>query len=196
MSFNKKYVKPIFLFVCVFIFGLFIFGVCLTVVDGAYAYLNHLYPEKFPIYNTIRDADAFYRLERIKDVIAIFLSLVLINFIALRLDNKKYERLVILTDGEYLIRDGLKVYLKEFFLTDVVVSVVIPAILVIPAYFLSENTLSYFGLIFWNWLGYHMSPIFALFPAILISALFSFVGRMLSIPLCVRYWRSAWMTDI
>ena len=196
MPIKTKYIKPIVLYVCVFIFGLFIFGVCLSVVDGGYAYLNHLFPERFPTYNTIRDADAFYRLERIKDVIAISLSLIVINFIALRLDNKKYERIVILTDGEYLIRDGLKIYFKEFFITDLIVSVTIPMILVIPAYFLSENTLSYFGLIYPNWLGYHMSPIFALFPAMLISALFSFVGRMLSIPLCVRHWRSAWMTDI
>lgn len=193
---KHKYLTPIALFLCVFIFGLFIVGVCSNVVDGIYTYLNHLFPESFPIYNQIHDIQTYNKLERIKSVISVFLALAVINFIALRIDNKKYERIITLTDGEYLVMNGIKLYFKEFFLSDAIASVLIPAILVVPAYFLSENALSYFGLIFWNWLGYNMKFIFDLFPAMLISAAFSFIGRIIAIPFCVNAWRSAWMTDI
>lgn len=196
MKFRYRYLNPIILYLCVFIFGLFILGVIDNVTDGIYAYLNHLAPKTFPIYNQIYDIETYNKLERTKNVVAIFISLVIINLIALRIDNKKYERIVNITDGQYLIKDGLKLYFKEFLLSDVIASVLIPGVLVIPAYFLTEEALSYFGLIYWNWLGFNMKFLFDLFPAILISMAFSFIGRVLSIPLCVRSWRAAWLSDI
>lgn len=196
MKFRYRYLNPIILYLCVFIFGLFILGVTDNVTDGIYAYLNHLAPKTFPIYNQIYDIETYNKLERTKNVVAIFISLVIINLIALRIDNKKYERIVNITDGQYLIKDGLKLYFKEFLLSDVIASVLIPGVLVIPAYFLTEEALSYFGLIYWNWLGFNMKFLFDLFPAILISMAFSFIGRVLSIPLCVRSWRAAWLSDI
>ena len=196
MRFKHKYLRPVALYLCVFIFGLFILGVSSNLVNGGYTYLNSLFPKTFPIYNQIYDIETYNKLERIKSIISVFLSLVIINLIALRIDNKKYERIISLTDGEYLIKDGIKLYFREFFISDVIVSAIIPAALVVPAFFLTEDVLSYFGLIFWNWLGYNMKFLLRLFPAILISALFSFIGRMLAIPLCVSAWRAAWMTDI
>ena len=196
MKLKDKYFKPIVLFLCVYIFGLFIHGFSSEAVNWVYTYLNHLFPKTFPIYNRIYDMQEYMRIEHIKGVVAIFVSLFLINLIALRIDNKKYERIVTLTDGEYLIKDGIKIYLKEFFVIDTVVSVTIPALLTIPAYYLTEDVLGYFGLIFWNWLGYNMKSIVHLFPAIFITAAFSFVSRMLIIPHCVKAWRAAWMTDI
>jgi hypothetical protein len=196
MRFKHKYLNPIILYICVFVFGLFILGASDSIVDWIYAYLNHLFPKSFPIYNQIYDIETYNKLERIKDIWSIFIALVMVNLIALRLDNKKYERLINLTDGEYLVCDGIKLYFKEFFISDLIVSILIPATLVVPAFFLTEEVLSYFGLIFWNWLGYNMKFVLELFPAILVSAAFSFIGRMLAIPICVRAWRAAWMTDI
>lgn len=196
MKQRHKYLNPIILFLCVFIFGLFIFGFSSIVIKWGHAYLNYLFPSVFPTYNQIQDPEAFQKLERIKEIFAIFLSFIIINFISLRIDNRKYERMVILTEGQYLIKDGIKIYLKEFFMSDLLVTTAIPAVLVIPAYFLSENALGYFGLIFWNWLGYRFSTLMGLFPAILLAATFSFIGRMMLIPHCVKAWRSAWLTDI
>ena len=193
---KDKYFHPILLFICVYIFGLFIHGFSTEAVNWIYTYLNHLFPKAFPIYNRIYDIQEYLRIEHVKGAVAIFVSLLLINLIAMRIDNRKYERTISLTDGEYLIKDGIRVYVKEFFVIDTVVSTVIPCALTIPAYFLSEDVLDYFGLIFWNWLGYNMKSIFDLFPAMLIAAAFSFVSRMLVIPHCVRAWRAAWMTDI
>ena len=193
---RHKYLNPVILYLCVFIFGLFILGFSAIVIKWSYAYLNHLFPGIFPVYDRLYESEAFERLERIKAVFSIFLSLFLINFIAMKIDNRKYERIITLTEGQYLIKDGIKLYFKEFFKSDLAVSTVIPAVLVIPAYLLSEDALGYFGLIFWNWLGYNFSTLMGVFPAMLLAAAFSFVGRMLVIPHCVKAWRSAWLTDI
>lgn len=196
MKLRHKYLNPIVIYFCVYIFGLWIYAASRGAVNWIYTYLNHLFPEVFPIYQRIYEPEAYARLERIKSVIGICLSLLLINLIALKLDNKKYERIINLTDGQYLVKDGIKLYFKEFLAVDVLVSTILPALLTIPAYFLSEDALGYFGLIFWNWLGYHLKSTYHLFPAMLIAASSSFIGRMLSIPQCVKAWRGAWLTDI
>ena len=196
MKQRHKYLNPIILYLCVFIFGLFIFGFSAIAVKWGHAYLSHLFPSIFPTYNQIHDPESYSRLEMIKETVAIFLSLLIINFISLRIDNRKYERLSLITEGQYLIKDGIRIYFKEFFKSDLIVSTAVPAIMVIPAYLLSENALGYFGLIFWNWLGYHFRTLMGLFPAMLIASAFSFIGRMLVIPHCVKAWRSAWLTDI
>jgi hypothetical protein len=141
MKKKHKYLNPIILYLCVFIFGLVILGFSMTVVKWSHAYLNHLFPKIFPVYNKIYEPQAYERLEETKKVISLFLSLFLINFIALKIDNRKYERMVSLTEGQYLIKDGIKLYFKEFFTSDVIVSAVVPTVLVIPAYILSEDAL-------------------------------------------------------
>ena len=196
MERKRKQFNPVLLFFGVYVFGLAIYSVGRACANWTYTYLNFLFPDIFPVYNQIHEASKYAALETGKDVVGIFLSLVLINLIALRLDNKKYERIALLTEGQYLMKDGIKLYFKEFFVSDLLVSTLTPAILVIPAYLFSENSLGYFGLIIWNWLGYNMRPLVSLFPAMLIVAAFSFVGRMIAIPHCVKAWRSAWLTDI
>lgn len=196
MKKKYKYLNPVILFLCVFIFGLFILGFSSVIVKWGYAYLSHLFPSVFPTYNQVHAPESYKRLEWIKGFISIFLSLIIINFISLRLDNKKYERIALLTEGQYLIKDGIKLYFKEFFKSDLIVSTVIPAVFVIPAYLLSEDSLGYFGLIFWNWLGYSFSSLMSVFPAMLLAATFSFIGRMMAIPHCLKAWRSSWLTDI
>ena len=96
MSFKHKYLRPVVLYLCVFIFGLFILGVSGSIVDWIYAYLNHLSPNTFPIYNQIYDIETYNKLEQIKDIWSVFISLVAINLIALRIDilinlNKKFR---------------------------------------------------------------------------------------------------------
>lgn len=196
MKRKRRHFNPVLLFLCVYIFGLFICAACSGAINWTYAYLNHLLPRVFPIHNKIYAPEAYARLERIKGILAIFLSLLVINLIALRIDNKKYERISLVTEGQYLVWDGIKIYFKEFFKSDLLISTLAPALLIIPAYLLSDDALGHFGLIVWNWLGYNMKSVCSLFPAMLTVAVFSFVGRMIAIPHCVKAWRAAWLTDI
>lgn len=196
MKLRHRYLSPIIAFLVVYLFGLLIFGFSTEAVEWIYNYLNHLFPNVFPLYNPIYDPEAHAKLNKAITVVGMFVALFLINLIALRLENKKYERIITLTDGEYLIKDGIKLYLKEFFASDIITAVILPILIVIATYFIPDNALGYFGLILPSWLGYNMRLLYGIIPSIFIVALFSFVGRILAIPLTVSAWRAAWLSDI
>lgn len=193
---KQKYLIPAAIFLVIYLIGLLVFNLSKSVISAIYAYLNYLAPDTFPVYNQIYDPELHANSEKIFSVVTIFVALFIINLIALRIDNKKYERIVGLSDGQYLIKDGIKLYLKEFFVSDAIISTVIPAIMVIPAYFISDKLMEFFGLIIPCWLGYHLELHFSLPLGMLIAASFSFIGRMLSIPHCVSVYRAAWLSDI
>ena len=196
MKLRHRYFSPVIIYLVVYIFGLFIFGLCCEIAEWIYTYLNHLMPSTFPLYNPIYDPEAYDELNKNITVIGMFLALFLINFIALRLDNKKYERIISLTDGQYLVKDGIRLYFKEFFISDIIASVILPVLIATGTYFIPDKALGYFALILPSWLGYNMRLLYGLIPSIFIVAGFSFVGRMLAIPLTVKSWRAAWLSDI
>ena len=92
--------------------------------------------------------------------------------------------------------DGIKLYFKEFWISDVITALILPAVIVIATYFIPDKMLGYFALILPGWLGYHMRQMYELIPAIILVAFFSFLGRILAIPLTVKSWRAAWLSDI
>ena len=196
MKLRHRYLSPIITFLIVYLFGLLIFGFSTEAVEWIYNYLNHLLPNVFPLYNPIYDPQAYAKLNKAITVVGMFVALFLINLIALRLENKKYERIISLTEGQYLIKDGVKLYLKEFFVSDIITAVILPVVIVTATYFIPDKALGYFGLILPSWLGYNMRLLYGLIPSIFIVAGFSFVGRMLAIPLTVKSWRAAWLSDI
>ena len=196
MKLRHKYLNPIIVFLIVYLFGLLLFGVSREAVKWVYTYLNHLLPSAFPLYNPIYDPEAYAKLNKTFSVVGIFVALFLINFIALKLENKKYERIISLTDGQYVMWDGIKLYFKEFWISDVITALILPAVIVIATYFIPDKMLGYFALILPGWLGYHMRQMYELIPAIILVAFFSFLGRILAIPLTVKSWRAAWLSDI
>jgi hypothetical protein len=196
MKFRHRYLSPVISYLIVYVFGLLIFGFSTEAVEWIYNYLNHLLPGVFPLYNPIYDPEAHARLNKSLTVVGLLVAFFLINFIALKLENKKYERIISLTDGQYLIKDGIKLYFKEFFISDVITAIVLPILIVVATYFIPDSALGYFGLMLFGWLGYNMRMLYGLIPAIIIVATFSFAGRMLAIPLTVKSWRAAWLSDI
>jgi hypothetical protein len=153
-------------------------------------------PTLFPLYGKLAEKAEYIELQKSLSLWGICLALMLINLIALKLENKKYERIVVQTDGMYLLRDGIKLYFKEFYKSDLITAALVPALLVIPPYFIPEKAMGYFGLIIPTWLGYILKSEYKLIPAMLMVAFFSYLGRLISIPLCVKSWRAAWLSDI
>lgn len=196
MKIRHRYLNPIILFLIVYLFGLLIFGLCTEAVEWIYNYLNHLAPSTFPLYNPIEDPEAYEKLYKNITVIGMFLALFAINLISLRLDNKKYERIISLTEGQYLIKDGTRLYLEEFLTSDIISAVLLPVLIATGTYFIPDKALRYFGLIIPSWLGYNMRLLYGLIPSIFLVALFSFVGRMIAVPLTVKSWRAAWLSDL
>lgn len=196
MKLKDKYLYPVAVFLCVYIFGLLIYQFSVSAVNAVYTYLNYLFPDTFSLYTKLAEKEALAELQRALSVWGLFLAMFLINLIALRLDNKKYERLVILTDGQFLITDGIRLYFKEFFTGDLISSLIIPALLVIPAYFIPEKIMEKFGLFIFLWLGETMKYNFNIVMGMLTAAAFSLVGRILAVPICLKSWRAAWLSDI
>ena len=196
MKFRHRYISPVIIYLIVYIFGLLIFGFSREFAEWIYNYLNHLMPNAFPLYNPIYDPEAYEKLNKTLTVIGLFITFFFINFIALKLENKKYERMISLTDGQYLIKDGVKLYFKEFFISDIITALVLPVLITLATYFIPDSALGYFGLIVFGWLGYNMRLLYGLIPAVFIVALFSFAGRILAIPITVKSWRAAWLSDI
>ena len=150
MKRKHKYLNPIGAFMVVYLFGYFLFNLSKTIVSSIYSYLNYLFPGTFKVYNVIHHPDQYAKLEKTLSLVSIFVVLFLINYIALRLENKKYERIISLTEGQYLLKDGITLYFKEFFISDIITSAIIPCVLVIPAFFISDKLMEYFGLIIFN----------------------------------------------
>ena len=196
MKLKDKYLYPVAVFLCVYIFGLLIYQFSVSAVNAVYTYLNYLFPDTFSLYTKLAEKEALAELQRALSVWGLFLAMFLINLIALRLDNKKYERLVILTDGQFLITDGIRLYFKECFTGDLISSLIIPALLVIPAYFIPEKIMEKFGLFIFLWLGETMKYNFNIVMGMLTAAAFSLVGRILAVPICLKSWRAAWLSDI
>lgn len=196
MKLRHKYLSPIIIYLVVYLFGLFIFGFSTEAVEWIYNYFNHLLPDIFPLHNPIYDPEAHDKLNKNLTVAGLFVAFFLIHFIALKLENKKYERIISLTDGQYLIKDGVRLYFKEFLLSDVITALILPVLIVAATYFIPDDALGYFGLILLGWLGYNMRLLYGLIPSIIMVAVFSFTGRMLAIPLTVKSWRAAWLSDI
>ena len=72
MKRKHMHFNPVLLFICVYIFGLLIYGFSGIGVNYVYAYLNFLFPETFPLYNQVHDPAAYAALEKTKDIIGIF----------------------------------------------------------------------------------------------------------------------------
>ena len=132
MKLTHKYLNPIIVFFAVYMFGYLLYNAGISLTRAVYTYMNHIFPESFPLYEKLAEKEALAGLYRIFELCGMLIALFLINLIALRLENKKYERIVILTDGQYLIKDGVRLYFKEFFASDVITSVLTPVLLVIP----------------------------------------------------------------
>ena len=94
MKFKQKYLIPAAIFFVIYLFGLLLFNLSRAVISAIYAYLNHLFPDTFPIYNEIYDPELYASSEKVFSVLTVFIALFIMNLIALRLDNKKYERIV------------------------------------------------------------------------------------------------------
>ena len=196
MKLRHKYLNPIAVYLIVYTFGLLLFGFSLELTEWIYAYLNHLMPGIFPLYNPIHDPEAHARINKILTVTGLFVALFLISLIALKLENRKYERMIMLTDGQYLLKDGISLYFTEFLKTDLVTYALLPGIITLGTYFVPKAALNYFALIVPCWLGYHTSLLFGPVLSVITVVCFSLLGRLLSIPLCVRSWRAAWLSDI
>ena len=193
MSIKQKYVTPVLIFLAVYLFNYLLCQCGELLFIYSYNYLAEVMPSVVDTVNPIHTPDEYELYLKGVATFGALVGLFLINYVSLRMDNEKFEYLITKTDGQYRLKDGLKLYFAEFFKSDAIASTIAVGVLVAGASFIPEKLLDR-GLIFIFRLGVSLIEFYGPVGAVAVAVLFSFVTRMLSVPLCVRTWRALWLS--
>ena len=193
MSIKRKYVEPVLIFLTVYLFNYLLCQCGELLFIYSYNYLAEVMPSVVDTVNPIHTPDEYELYLKGVATFGALVGLFLINYVSLRMDNEKFEYLITKTDGQYRLKDGLKLYFAEFFKSDAIASTIAVGVLVAGASFIPEKLLDR-GLIFIFRLGVSLVEFYGPVGAVVVAVLFSFVTRILSVPLCVRTWRALWLS--
>lgn len=193
MSIKQKYVTPVLIFLAVYLFNYLLCQCGELLFIYSYNYLAEVMPSVVDTVNPIHTPDEYELYLKGVATFGALVGLFLINYVSLRMDNEKFEYLITKTDGQYRLKDGLKLYFAEFFKSDAIASTIAVGVLVAGASFIPEKLLDR-GLIFIFRLGVSLIEFYGPVGAVAVAVLFSFVTRILSVPLCVRTWRALWLS--
>ena len=162
-------------------------------MSAVYEVLAYVMPDVFKMYSQIKEPELYRELAKCLTLTALGISIVVVNYVALRVDNKRFERMVTLTDGQYTMAEGLLLYVKEFLLSDIIVTLIIPPLVMIPFEFVPAD---FFG----RWLSMpfwcydYLTGYFNIVEATVLLAVISLVSRLLIIYPTVKVWRAMWLT--
>lgn len=193
MTFGKRYIAPIFLYLIVILLGFVLMFVPSYLLPLLYDTLSRMAPDTFPDISPISQPDEYKVFSMWIMLISVFIVLLVLNYVALRLDNKRFEYVISLTDGLYTMPEGLLLYVKNFLISDVIAALIVPPIIIIPAYFIPMELLDK-GLSIPFWLGCETMPYFDFITATLIAVVISIISRICIIYPTVKVWRAMWLT--
>ena len=187
-----KYIFPPF----IALFFLLIGGAGILVADiivGLSAGgLAESWPEIFTRPSVIEDPEGYERYDMIIDLAAVILTLIPTTYLSMRLDNKRFEYIVVLTEGLYSVPERLGWYLRTFWLTELISATAAPLLLTLPVYLIPEKYIH--GILPALWCGGRLEPYFSIFPGTLIILAAAIVIRLCFIPSVLRGWRVSWLT--
>lgn len=192
MKFASKYISPIFITLFWFLLGgafILIFDLAVALVYESLAIWNN---ELFPTPSPISEVEAYRAVRSALTVVTIIITVITSTSFAKRFDNKRFEYLIVKTEGFYTVPERTVLYFKEFWLSDVVASSIAPILLILPVYLVPVEYLAPFYPVFWC--GARMLPYFGLFEAIIYVVLISILSRFILIPSTLTAWRVNWLT--
>ena len=193
MSIRHKYVDPVLLFLGVYAFHFLINKCTELIFIYGYTYLADVLPELVKTHNPISDPDKYTLYLKAVATFGAIACIGIINYISIRLDNKRFELIISKTDGKYEIKDALRIYFMEFFESDLLAASLPLAIFVTSAYFIPEKLLDK-GLILIFHLGASLTEYYGLVNALILSIVASIITRMICAPLALRTWRALWLS--
>lgn len=193
MSIKHKYVEPVLIFLAVYLFNYLLCQCGELLFIYSYSYLAEVMPSVVETVNPIHTPAEYELYLKGVATVGALVALFIMNYVSLRLDNEKFEYIITKTDGQYRLVDGVKLYFGEFFKSDAIASTVAVGVLVMGAYFIPEKLLDK-GLLFVFKLGVSLIDFYGPVGAVVIAVLFSFITRIISVPLCVRTWRALWLS--
>ena len=193
MSIARKYVYPVLHYTAVFLFGIIPFEVFSLILRTLYEYLKYEIPSVVPDYSPVLNPDEYARVIKVTDMITLFLTILVLTYIAMRLDNARFEYTVKPSGGLYRISERLGGHVREFVISDVISSVLVPTVFVIAAY-LTPTVVLRWGGDFVLWAGVRTARHVDLVGGVLYAALMSVVSRLILTPKVLIDWRASWLT--
>ena len=197
-----KYLRAVSIGFLIWCLAFLILGAVSFVINSLiYPAFLQWFPRIVPEYNFVNERENYERFYLALSVISVVISIFILSYASIRLDNERMEYMITKTEGKYTLGEGISIYFPRYLRSDIAASLVIPLplmvtdIFVLPFLdFLPEGLLSLiympfeptriiceaFGLVF----GY-------LFMAVLF-----FVSRMLSGIRALDIWRVLWLSDI
>ena len=192
MKFKNKYLFPPCLTLFWFLIGAAVVLISDIVVYLCYDYLCEILPTIFTRPGSLSDPEGYARVQRVLTATTVFLAVLPVTYFAMRLDNKRFEHLIVLTEGLYPIRERLVWHLKSFWLSDLIASTLIPVALTLPIYLINEKYVDYFTDVLWC--GGRLSEYFGMWEGLILIVGLSLLARLILLPSVLRAWRVSWMT--
>ena len=193
MSIKHKYVEPVLLFLSVYIFHFYFCQIGELLFIYAFQYLAELFPSIVKVVSPFESPEKYQLYLRMASTSGAIVCMAIMNYICLRIDNRKFEFIISKTDGKYELRDGIRLYFKEFLGSDMLVTSVPVAILVFSAYFIPKKFID-MGLSLVFGLGASLVDFYYPIEAIILVVLCSVITRTIAIPFVVRTWRALWLS--
>ena len=202
MKFKRKYINPAVIYLVVYIFGFVIFALGTAIARYSYAYLNHLLPSAFPIFSPVSEKDDYADYLKLLDIAGISIAILIINYIAMRFDNDKFEFIISKTDGQYTVVEGTEIYVREFAVSDIISAVLLPIVLTSVAYFIPNDLQTdtpivnlLIGILNnFLWLGNTVESYFKIHVGIFLILVISVASRALLTTGILKRWRAAWLS--
>ena len=192
MKIFSKYVFPPFITLFFFLLG----GAFILVLDIAvpilYDYLAMKFPGVLDKPNSLGDPEAYKAFNAALTSLGIIINVFIATNLSMRCDNKRFEYIVVLTEGLYSVPERLGWYLRTFWLTELISATAAPLLLTLPVYLIPEKYIH--GILPALWCGGRLEPYFSIFPGTLIILAAAIVIRLCFIPSVLRGWRVSWLT--
>ncbi len=197
-----RYLKTIgfSLFVWCFSFVLFS-AVCFVIINLIYPALLSEFPGLLPDYNFVNEREKYEQLRRILEAISAAVAAAILSYVSVRYDNERFEYMITETEGMYTMKAGISIYYSRYLLSDVVVSVIIPILVVafesgvIPLMdFLPESVIEVLYLPF-SLSSAFISLVGDIWAVILLTVLI-FITRLLAGFRAIDRFRVVWLSDI
>ena len=116
--------------------GTFIGAVTSVIVTQLYNSAARLFPNTFPLYNVVLEGEKHAAQEQKLSFLALFLTVIIVVYITQKFNNERFEYIITETDGIYYLKGAVPIYIKRFWLSDLISSVTVAAIFTVPIRFI------------------------------------------------------------
>lgn len=192
MKFGYKYILPSAVYFMIMLLGGLIHPLISYIVIPFYSFLHISFPSVFPKPSVVLDPTGYARLEMWLFAVSALVVIMILTYVSMRLDNKRFELIVARTDGLYRLPKMSLEVLREFFLADLIPSVIVPLVYILPIYLIPQEYLWHLPSILW--LGGGLSAWLSLWEALAFGIGASALCRFLLIPRVLDVWRAGWLT--